>query len=411
MEENAPWKAVFIGVFFSLLILGLAYFFISPQDSEFFSAEKTEKVTEFTKTRVGSHKEGKMSWEFYAEQGWTNKNQETTFLCDIKKGKTYNDGKPVIINLVAPYAKAERRSEIVEAFGFRENERQTHSKLHGSINLGRIKNANDKGEWSRLAADYLKYIPNEKKTELKGSVKLFKPDSSIFSEYMLIEHDPKKVTIDGDIILSRKDGRVYADKMIYMSESENLEANDNITLILKQGKIKTSIKCDQAVFNSDMNKDMVLKGHIKATQGKKIAIGDEGVYSSKNNSLFLKGKVKAVFEKAAAVLKESTLEKLDNPDTKKILKEKTVLTCSELVFSTKTGDATAAGHVFVYQKGKESKADKAIYDDKTETITLSGNVFMKDKEEEEWVSAQKVIISVKNETFDAVGSVEAQLVL
>ncbi len=123
----------------------------------------------------------------------------------------------------------------------------------------------------------------------------------------------------------------------------------------------------------------------------------------------MKGATKAIFEKAIAILKEETARDLKNPEAKKILKEKTILTSDKLVFSTKTGDASASGSVFVSQKGREAKADHAEYNDKEEILTLTGNVFM--KKGKDWVSAKKVIVTVRDETFEAEGGVEAEFKL
>jgi len=97
---------------------------------------------------------------------------------------------------------------------------------------------------------------------------------------------------------------------------------------------------------------------------------------------------------------------LKNPEARKFLKEKTVLYADRLDLSTKTSNAKAYGSVLVVQNEKEAKADMAIYDDKEETMVLTGNVYLKKKDD--WVKAEKVLVSVRNETFEAVGSVEAE---
>jgi lipopolysaccharide export system protein LptA len=65
--------------------------------------------------------------------------------------------------------------------------------------------------------------------------------------------------------------------------------------------------------------------------------------------------------------------------------------------------------VEVTQKGREARSETAVYDDKNETLTLTGNVHM--KKAKEWISAGKVIVSVRDETFEALGSAEAQFKL
>ena len=69
MDENLAWKIVYAAAIFSLLVLGLAYYLIYPRESVFFEPGKEEKIAEFKKTRVGGRKEGKKSWEFFAESG------------------------------------------------------------------------------------------------------------------------------------------------------------------------------------------------------------------------------------------------------------------------------------------------------------------------------------------------------
>jgi len=144
-------------------------------------------------------------------------------------------------------------------------------------------------------------------------------------------------------------------------------------------------------------------------QGKKIAVADSALFSQKKNELVLRGRARAIFEKARAILRDDTVDKLRNPEAKKILKEKTVLTANEIILSARSGDARALGAVVVLQKGKEAKAGQAVYNEATEKINLTGNVMI--KEEEEWVSAREVSVSVKEEVFEAVGSVEARFKL
>ena len=205
----------------------------------------------------------------------------------------------------------------------------------------------------------------------------------------------------------RQDGTLSCLNLRYFSEGGKLEADQNVILNIRDGKTKTKLFANQAVFFRDIDKAMTVKGSVEVIQGKKVAVSEKGVYSQKRKELNLAGKVKAVFEKAQVMLKDKTAQSLKNPEAQKILAEKTVLTSNHLTLSTKSGDARASGSVVVTQKGKEAKADKALYNDKDETLTLTGNVYM--KKENEWVKAKKVIVSVKDETFEAIGAVEAEL--
>ena len=401
MDENISWKVVYIACIFSLLVLGLAYYLISPKESPFFSTEETEKIAEFKATRFSGRKNGNKVWEFYAEAGWAAKDRITTHLEKIKLGKIYQDNQLVVTNLTAPSAKTFAKTEIVEVFG----------PLKAQINLGKISNPNEDkpDEWTRLKADYLKYFPKEKRSEIKNNVELKKKDSLVFANEMLVNHKDKIADMKGKISMQRKDGILRSDNMQYISQQERLEADGNVDLKIKEGPLKTDLKCNHSSFFMDMEKDMTLQGNLEVAQGKKIAVAKSGVYSQTRKELAMQGSTKAIFEKANAILKEKTVKNLKNSDAKKILKEKTVLISDKLVFSTKTGDAKASGSIFITQQGREAKADYAEYNEKEENITLSGNVYLKKKTD--WVKAKKVVVSVIDETFEAFGEVEAEFKL
>jgi lipopolysaccharide export system protein LptA len=403
MDENLSWKIVYIAAIFSLIVIGITYYFIAPRESPFFTEEKMERIAEFKNTRIFGRKEGQRLWKFFVAEGWTSKDQEITHLLKVSDGEIYQKDKPVVADLVAPRAQTYRHSEIVEAFG--------PPPLRAYLNLGRISDPEnkDRREWARMTANHLKYVPAEKRSFLEGDVELHKKDSSIYAQKIIIDHDRKVADISGDIRLERKDGVLRADSLGYFSDEERLEADGNISLDIIEGKLETSIKCDHASFFTDLNREMTLAGSLEAKQGRKLALAREGIYSQNKNELALKGEVRAIFEKAGVLLREDTGRNLKSPEAQKILKEKTFLTSEKILFSTRSGDARAFGSVFVSQKGREAKSEQAVYNEKEETLTLFGNVRM--KRGKDWINAKKVIVSIKDETFEAVGAVEAEFEL
>lgn len=409
MDESFAWKIVYIGVIFSLLVLGIALYFISPQDSTYFNEERTEKVAEFKDTRVEGRKEGKKVWEFYAKEGWTSKDREITTLLNVSRGRIYKSGKLTIKNLFAPWARVYRRSQIAEIFGIPQGG-QGPSQLRAVMDLEKFSSRpKDKPEWTRLTADYIKFYPEEKKSEMAGKVVLKRKNSAIFSDRINIDHENKIADMSGNVRIKKKDSLFSADSARYQGENEQMDAMGSVKLDLKEKKIKTFIKSNSAMLFNDEEKDITLSGSIEAVQGKKLAIASEGYYSKKQKGLFLKGGTKAIFEKARAILKEETVKKLNNPDVKNVLKEKTVVTSDNLFFSTDTGNAKADGHVVAAQKTREAKSDSAIYDDKKEILTLSGNVSM--KKEETWIKCEQVIVFIQKEVVEATGSAEAKFKL
>jgi len=377
MEESFSWKIIYFAAIFSLIVLGIAYYFISPRESTFFSEVKTEKIAEFKQTRVEGRKEGKPLWELRAVSGWTDKNQEITHLENVSGGNIYNSaGKIAVSDLCAPRAQVFRRSEIVEAFG----------PLKADFDLGKFSSRpGEKNKWIKMTGNHIRYIPSDKRSELDTDLILSKKDSVVHAEKINVDHEKKIANITEKIRIIRKDGVIKADSIEYLGEAEQLNAAGNVNLALKEGRIKTFVKCNKGILFLDAYRDISLSGSIEAAQGKKRSSAQDGTYSRKKNGLFLRGKTRTILEKGE----------------KKELKEKTIVLAEEIFFSTRNGDARATGSVEVTQKSREARSDTAVYDEKRDILTLSGNVYMKEKER--WISCKKIIISVKKETFEASG--------
>ena len=406
MEENLSWKIVYFAAIFSLVVLGIAYYLITPRESPYFSAEKIEKIAELKNARIEGRKEGQRLWVLKARDGWTSKDRQTTFLNHVYDGKMYSNDKLSLYGLSAPQVKVQGRNDLIEAF-FKDKQR-----LKARIDMGKLSSSKkDKSDWVSLSADYIKFWPQEKRSEISGHVILVKKEWTITCDRLAIDHNLKNANLSGNIHIRRKDGLINTDKLDYIGEQEQLNLDQNTFFNLRSGKIRTRIKCQRAVMFNDAERDILLYGSLEVTQGKKIAIAREGNYSRALGGLDLKGQTKTVIEKAQALLNPDTALKLKNADTKTILKEKTVVTSNTLFFSTRTGDARATGSVEVTQRGREAKADSATYDDKKEVLTLAGNVFMKKivrGGKQDWVKCREVSVSVPKETFEAVGAVEAE---
>lgn len=396
MDEHITWKAVLGAAFFSLVVMGLVYFIIAPKESPYFTPEKMDKIAEFRQARVAGRKEGKKIWEFFVANGWTSPDRETNFLTNLQDGKIYSDGHLILVNLKAPEGKALQSSQVLELSG----------RVKTRLDLGRI--SNNQSHWARITCDILKYYPRDKRSELTGKVELIQKDKALFADRININHQDKVADLLGNILLKRSDGTITSNSLRYASQEERLSVNEPLIVKVTKG-VHTQVKANSANFFSDTNKEMTFVGSVEAVQAKKIAIATNGVYSAARQELLLTGNVSAVFTKAKSMIDESLAEELHDPEAREMLKKKTILTANELLFSIRSSDARANGNVLVRQQGKEAKSDQADYNDQDDILTLTGNVSMKEKEK--WVSAKQVVVSVRQETFTAQGSVEAEFKL
>jgi len=302
---------------FILLILALIYFLFFTKEINLLPPAG-QKFTEFSKTTIAGFKEGQKIWELYAERGFSEKGETTTFE-NVKNGMTYENGKAVLKNMKADSVSVSRRSEEIQASG----------KVEGQVRL--------KDEYAGLKTNQLKYMHQSKRAFLSGNVEI--------------------------------KGKSFT---------------------LSAGEMEINYEKDLAF----------IKGSLTLIQPGKAVIGEQAIYNLATKQIEISFQVRGVFEKGSAILKEETLARLKNPEAREALREKTMLECQKISLLIDKKDAQASGKVTVSQNKREAKADQAEYLDKDETIILTGKVKM--KKENEWLSCQKIVVSVKNETFEAV---------
>jgi len=374
----------------SLILLFSVYFITLPKRVSF-DMTKTDRILEFRSAYFSGREAGKKVWEFYAERGWSGKNNDVTYLEGVSRGKFYNDGDTIVFNLKAPSLRAWRQSKVVEAFNFSATVAFT---------------PRGKRRYASLAADSILYDPNNKTSTISGKIILKDKGSRLSADKMVIDHKKEMASAKGKIIVTRNDLSLSGEALEYFAKEERIDARGKIKSEIKGKPDPTLINCGYMELFADPEKDILAGGSPEVFQGKKIVVCDNLIYNKAGNRIALSGSVKAIIEKARAVLKEETAGKLKSEEAKKLLYEKTFLNSDKLELSTNNGDAKAYGNVTVTQKNRVAKADEAAYSEKTETINLSGNVYL--KKENQWIKCRTILVSVKDETFDAVGSVEAE---
>jgi len=403
--EHAPWRLIIISAACSLALLLGVYLIVLPKRADFETAP-IEKILEFKDTYIAGHEDGKKTWEFHTKYGWSGQDRDITTLTGISEGKMYKkNGDLIVKELEAEKVIAYRASKIVEVFGLPEGTTEGKSTLSAIVAFT-PKNHSKKYRFADLDADFLRYDPNQKKSFLNGHISLKDPKISLKTDVMQIDHENGIANLTQHVSLKRKDVRLSSNSLDYFSDDEKVVTDGSVEAKIMSKPNPTAIKANQIILFADESKDFSALGSIEARQGKKISIAENALYTKPSKKIILSGHVKTVIEKAKALIKEETAKKLTSEDAKKILKEKTFILSDNLEFKTDNGDAFAYGKVTVSQKGKEAKADSAAYTENNEMIKMSGNVYL--KREKEWIKCQGVEISIKNETFSAQGSVEAE---
>ena len=178
-------------------------------------------------------------------------------------------------------------------------------------------------------------------------------------------------------------------------------------------------KADFTKSNWGTNKTTLLKGNVKFIHGDTILTSDLVDYNEEIKTATSPGKVNiadpecdisgdkgtAFFKKKLGVIegkvemllkpKKTDQEKSDKDPDSVNIKELTTITCSKLEYLYKAKIATATGGVVFKQTKRTATADKAVYDQKKELLTLTGNVKGVDDKGQTFSAPGTVTISLK----------------
>lgn len=405
MEENFPWRLVFLGVFFSLLVLGFAYLLIAPPGGQVPPSEHQETLVEFHNSRIIGRKDGAKSWEFFAERGWTPKGSDVTFLYGVKKGSVTRNKKELLRNLTAPEVKFYPRNNIFEASA-KEDAAGKKARITAAVAIEGVEKKSGRQKWNRIEADYLKFYPEEKRSELAGNVRIQLSTSTINTDKVSLFHEPKSARLEGKVRISRDKTSLQAERAEYLGEEDELILEGDVQIRLAEKK-PVLARANQVRFPLDEKKEVLLTGNIEVTQGQKAAVGEKAVYLQQNKDFLISERARVILEKGSVLLKPETIQKLKNQEANQLLKEKTIVTAAEFLIATTSGDLIASGEVKAEQKGEEAISDRAIYKDTEETLQLTGNVFLKRKSE--WLKCREVRLDIRHQSFEALGVEESRL--
>lgn len=187
----------------------------------------------------------------------------------------------------------------------------------------------------------------------------------------------------------------------------------------KKTSDKGTGKADFVKAGWGSNKTTLMKGNVNFTHGDTVLTSDRVDYDEEASIAKSPGKVNiadpecdisgdkgtAYFRKKLGVVegsvsmllkpKKTEQEKTDKESASVSFKKPTTITCSKLEYLYKAKIATATGSVVFKQEKHTATADKAVYDQKKELLTLTGNVKGIDDEGQTFSAPGTVTISLK----------------
>ncbi len=177
-------------------------------------------------------------------------------------------------------------------------------------------------------------------------------------------------------------GKLYGDKFIYDMKTKLLKVEGNVRIELKDGPKIWGSRLD---FDQD-KQTMVIPGAVRVEMEKLKITGMDLEAALKNNRIVIKKDVKIL-----------SLDEKGNVSA--------TVNCNKLDYNTNTKEARVE-QVTVEQEGTKATANSGIFLIDKDEFRLTGNVVI--AREDITLKSNEAILNTKNQTLEAIGSVEAE---
>jgi len=179
-----------------------------------------------------------------------------------------------------------------------------------------------------------------------------------------------------------------------------------------------NIEADNVIYDKSTDK-MIFEGNVVITQEDITLTAQEADFDVDKKIGQIKGDIKLV--QSDITITGENLEAYLN-DKRYIFQEKVILVqerkdkeekednitwnCNNLEIFTDTQDLTATGEVEILKKDYTITAEKAVYNDKEQKITLTGKVRI-EEEAGRWITGDKAIFYIDSERLEVEGNVRS----
>lgn len=183
-----------------------------------------------------------------------------------------------------------------------------------------------------------------------------------------------------------------------------------------------NIEADNVIYDKSTDK-MTFEGNVIITQEDITLTAQEADFDVDKKIGQIKGDIKLV--QSDITITGETLEAFLN-DKRYIFQEKVILiqerkdkeekkdnitwNCNNLEIFTDTQDLTATGGVKILKKDYTITAEKAVYNDKEQKITLTGSVRI-EEEAGRWITGDKAVFFIDSERLEVEGNVRSGIKL
>ncbi len=300
---------------------------------------------------------------------------------------------------------------------------------------------------ARLAADSVRYEIRPRTAEAEGHVVLVQADMALRAGRVRFALDTRVTQASAGVTVTRKDLEVRAPVLTHDGRTDQVTAEGGVRLsqagsILTGARLaanlrtmraevsggarlvrpgtpaaggaeplvdalareETTITAEQMRFRWDVP-EAEARGDVRVRQRDRAARAARGRYSEAEGRLVLEGDVVVEGLTGDLLLPEGARPTAE--EARQALAAPAQLACGRLTLFLQSRDMEAEGQVKVTQGARLATGDRARYTHRDRRVTVSGNVYLQD-EEGNTIRADRVIIGLREETFEALGNVQTE---
>ncbi len=269
-----------------------------------------------------------------------------------------------------------------------------------------------------VRAPRMRFVLKEEVTVATGGVEVVHGDATVTAPSLRHDGRTGDVSADGGVTLVQPGTKMTGRQLLANLPARRADMREDVTLIRSappapQGRTtpspgarseETTVTAARIVFRWDTNEGEAMD-KVVVRQRDRTAWADRGTYSEPANQVTLTGRVIVEQSSGESLVQEGVLGTPRGPEERQALASVTRLTCTRLVMKLRERDAVAEGPLRVTQKDRWATGDRGTYTQATRRLVVTGNVRMQEADGQR-LAADRVVISLIEETFEAEGNVE-----
>lgn len=274
-----------------------------------------------------------------------------------------------------------------------------------------------------LRAPKLRYEAGPQLTYAEGGVVVVQPDLELRSRSLRFRHRTQVAFAEGEVELRTKNSTLTAPSLWADLKEKLAEVRGPAKLVRKGGPPPKGRE-DDRVLAALAREDTTItaqeffkyawasteeaegRGDVHLEQVDKSARAQRIVYSEGRDRIELEGAVRLDQRSGQWLVRERLVRPPRDDEERKALESPAQLVADRVVIFLTTRNSVAAGNVRVTQQGRSAAGDRAEYDDDQGKIVLSGRRVRLERSDGSWLEAERVVVSLREDIFEAFGSVD-----